>query len=167
MTRLRLPIAQAMLEVDPDMVIINKNLSLSEGAIAPWSHGRHSTGWYLSLVDSVAKSHGFSAKTPGDCAIAIQRALVDGQVKVRIGLNAGEPIAEEDPEGRGDLFGTSVILASRIAAQATGGEILASNVVRELVAGRGFLFSDQGERVLRGFEDPVTVYEVSWRAAEA
>ena len=98
-----------------------------------------------------------------DCAIAIQRALAAGQVKVRIGLNAGEPIAEEDPDGRGDLFGTSVILAARIAAQASGGEILASNVVRELVAGRGFLFSDRGERVLRGFEDPVTVYEVSWQ----
>lgn len=54
-------------------------------------------------------------------------------------------------------------LAARIAAQASGGEILASNVVRELVAGRGFLFSDRGERALRGFEDPVTVYEVSWR----
>ena len=52
------------LEVDPERVIINKNLSLSEGAIAPWSHGRHSTGWYLSLVDSVAKAHGFSSKTP-------------------------------------------------------------------------------------------------------
>ena len=98
-----------------------------------------------------------------DCAIAIQRALAEGEVKVRIGLNAGEPIAEEEPDGRGDLFGTSVILAARIAAQAKGGEILASNVVRELVAGRGFLFSDQGERVLRGFEDPVRVYEVSWQ----
>ena len=52
------------LEVDPDLVIINKNLSLSEGAIAPWSHGRHSTGWYMSLIESVANSHGFSAKTP-------------------------------------------------------------------------------------------------------
>jgi len=52
------------LEVDPDLVIINKNLSLSEGAIAPWSHGRRSTGWYLSLIDSVAKANGFSARTP-------------------------------------------------------------------------------------------------------
>ena len=52
------------LEVDPDMVIINQELSLSEGAIAPWSHGRHSSGWYLSLIESVAESHGFSAKTP-------------------------------------------------------------------------------------------------------
>jgi len=127
--------------------------------------------------EALAAHGGSEVKTMGDgfmvsfgsaagalsCAIAIQRALVDLQLKVRIGLNAGEPIAEEDPDGRGDLFGTSVILAARIAAQAGGGEILASNVVRELVAGRGFLFSDRGERALRGFEDPVTVYEVSWR----
>ncbi|MCH8346324.1 MAG: hypothetical protein IIC87_05280, partial [Chloroflexi bacterium] len=40
------------------------------------------------------------------------------------------------------------------------GQVLASNVVRELSAGKGFLFSDQGDVVLRGFEDPVRLYEV-------
>jgi class 3 adenylate cyclase len=44
------------------------------------------------------------------------------------------------------------------------GEILTSDVVRALCAGKGFLFADRGENVLRGFEDPVRVYEVSWRA---
>ncbi len=81
-------------------------------------------------------------------------------IHIRIGLNAGEPIAEED-----DLFGTAVITAARIAAQAQGGEILVSDVVRQLVAGKGFLFSDRGEHALRGFEDPVRVYEVRWRDA--
>ena len=38
---------------------------------------------------------------------------------VRVGLNAGEPIEED-----GDLFGATVILASRIAAKADSGEIL-------------------------------------------
>jgi len=33
--------------------------------------------------------------------------------------------------------------------------MLAANVVRELAAGRGFLFSDRGDVALRGFEDPV------------
>jgi class 3 adenylate cyclase len=84
-------------------------------------------------------------------------------MRIRIGLNAGEPIAEDDPGGRGDLFGTAVNMAARIAARAEAGEILVSNVVRELVAGKGFLFSDRGETELRGFEDPVRVYEVSWR----
>jgi class 3 adenylate cyclase len=33
------------------------------------------------------------------------------------------------------------------------------------VAGKGFLFSDRGETALRGFEDPVRLYEVRWREA--
>ncbi|MCJ7509670.1 MAG: adenylate/guanylate cyclase domain-containing protein [Dehalococcoidia bacterium] len=79
-------------------------------------------------------------------------------IRVRIGLNAGEPIAEEK-----DLFGTAVNMAARIAAKAEGGEILASDVVRQLVAGKGFLFADRGEVELRGFEEPVRLYEVRWR----
>ena len=81
---------------------------------------------------------------------------------MRIGLNAGEPIAEEDPDGRGDLFGTAVIRAARIAALAQGGEILVANVVRELAEGKGFMFGDRGEVALRGFDDPVRVFEVRW-----
>jgi class 3 adenylate cyclase len=61
-----------------------------------------------------------------------------------------------------DLFGASVIVAARIAAKATGRQVLVSNVVRELVAGKGFLFSDTGEHVLKGMEDPVRVWELRW-----
>ena len=52
------------LEVDPQLVIPNKDLSLSEGAISPWNRSGTSSTWYLSMVESVASSHGFSAKTP-------------------------------------------------------------------------------------------------------
>lgn len=99
-----------------------------------------------------------------DCAVELQRAFdsaahAGGEpIRIRIGLNAGEPIEEG-----GDLFGATVILASRIAMHGGPGEILASDVVRALCAGKGFLFSDRGENVLRGFEDPVRVFEVSWR----
>ena len=51
------------LEVDPDLVIPNKSLSLLEGAVAPWTRSGASSGWYMSLMDSVARSHGFSGKT--------------------------------------------------------------------------------------------------------
>jgi class 3 adenylate cyclase len=141
------------------------------------------------IVREALKAHGGSeVKTMGDgfmtsfssatkaleCAIAIQKAFdernrslpshpeaLEGQaepIKVRIGLNAGEPIAEDD-----DLFGTAVNLAARIAAQAKGGEILASEAVRQIVAGKKFPFSDRGETTLRGFEDRVHIYQVSWR----
>jgi len=78
---------------------------------------------------------------------------------VRVGLNAGEPIEED-----GDLFGATVILASRIAARAEGGEILVADTVRGLCSGKRFLFADRGEFVAKGFEDPVRVYEVNWRS---
>jgi class 3 adenylate cyclase len=106
-----------------------------------------------------------SASRALECAIAVQRALAqhnesnpDMPIRVRIGLNAGEPVAEEE-----DLFGTAVQLAARIAAKAEGGEVLASDVVRQLAMGKGFLFSDRGDVALRGFEDPVRLFEVRWR----
>ena len=52
------------LEIDPNLVVFNKNLSLTEGAITPWSRGGTSSSWYVSLLESVARSHGFSAKAP-------------------------------------------------------------------------------------------------------
>jgi class 3 adenylate cyclase len=99
-----------------------------------------------------------------ECAIDIQRAFArrndadpETPVSIRIGINAGEPVAEGD-----DLFGTAVQLASRVCAQAQAGEILSTDVVRQLVAGKGLLFADKGMADLRGFEDPVRVFEVSW-----
>ena len=105
-----------------------------------------------------------SAARALECAIALQRAFAkrndstDEPIKVRIGLNAGEPISEHD-----DLFGTAVNEAARITSTAEGGEILAANVVRELTKGKNFLFADRGETSLRGFEDPVRLFEVRWK----
>jgi class 3 adenylate cyclase len=130
------------------------------------------------IVREALKAHGGSeVKTMGDgfmasfpsatraleCAIAMQRAFAqhnesaEEPIRVRVGLNAGEPIAEQE-----DLFGTAVIVAARIAAKAEGGEILAADVLRQLVAGKGFLFADRGDVALRGFEDPVRLYQVRW-----
>ncbi len=116
----------------------------------------------------------FASVTSGlDCAIALQRAFAGdltpgaspssggGSVKldVRIGLNAGEPIEED-----GDLFGATVILAARVAAQAGAGEILIPEPVRHLLAGKSYVYADRGLTVIKGFEDAVRLFEVRWRA---
>ncbi|MCH7578403.1 MAG: hypothetical protein IH822_11575 [Chloroflexi bacterium] len=134
------------------------------------------------MVREALKAHGGSeVKTMGDgfmasfssatkalhCAIAMQRAFAEHNesaeepILVRVGLNAGEPIAEND-----DLFGTAVNLAARICGHAEAGQILVPIVVRELTAGKQFLFADLGETELRGYEDAVQLYEVSWRESE-
>ena len=72
-------------------------------------------------------------------------------------------MAEARARGGGEAVGAGGKRGARIAARAEGGEILAANVVRELVAGKEFLFNGRGGTELRGFEDPVRVYEVRWR----
>ncbi len=110
--------------------------------------------------DGVMASFG-SAVRALECAVAIQRGFSDRNggddtpVSVRIGLNAGEPVAED-----GDLFGSTVQLAARVCNRAEPGQVLVSNVVRELAMGKGFLFADIGDFELKGFEDPVRLYEV-------
>ena len=115
--------------------------------------------------DGIMASFG-TASSALNCAIAIQRGVAahkeehpDSPLRLYIGLNAGEPISEEN-----DLFGTSVDLAARICGEAEPSEILVSDVVRQLAAGKEFLFSDRGESALRGFEDPVRLWELRWRA---
>ncbi len=55
------------LEVDPALVIPNKNLTLAEGAIFPWAHASHKIGrqgyFYWQLQD-LAERHGFSLDVP-------------------------------------------------------------------------------------------------------
>jgi class 3 adenylate cyclase len=112
---------------------------------------------------------GFMASFPSvtravECAIALQQAFeernrtAEEPLSIRVGLNAGEPIAED-----GDLFGETVILAARIASTARAGEILASLAVRELCAGKAFVFDESAEQALRGFEEPVRTFQVGTR----
>jgi class 3 adenylate cyclase/tetratricopeptide (TPR) repeat protein/type II secretory pathway predicted ATPase ExeA len=102
------------------------------------------------------------------CAVAMQRAFAghnrahaDRPIHVRVGLNAGEPIAAE-----GGLFGTAVYTAFRICARAQAGQILVSEVIRQLAAGTGFAFVDRGRVTLKGFSGRFRVYEVPWARAD-
>ncbi|HLC45223.1 MAG: excinuclease ABC subunit A [Candidatus Doudnabacteria bacterium RIFCSPHIGHO2_01_FULL_50_11] len=52
------------LEVDPDLVIPNKRLSLSEGAIRPWSKTTSRLSWYNRILESLASAYGFSLNVP-------------------------------------------------------------------------------------------------------
>jgi class 3 adenylate cyclase len=89
------------------------------------------------------------------CGLAIQdRLTADGPeaIRVRIGLNAGEPIDDSD-----QLFGLSVNLASRLCDAAEPGEVLVSEVVRGLAMGTGLRFEDRGELRFKGFGEPIRV----------
>ncbi len=126
-------------------------------------------GLGIKHTDDGIMTSSSTASSALDCSIAIQQVVAshaDEHPDVYVGLNAGEPIAEEDPDGRVAPFGTSIDLAARICDRAQPSQILAADVVRQLAAGKQFLFSDLGDTELRGFEDPVKLWELRWEAAE-
>ena len=52
------------LEVDEELIIPNPELSLGEGAVAPWSLGTATTEYWNRLLEGLAKELGFSMDTP-------------------------------------------------------------------------------------------------------
>jgi len=122
------------------------------------AHGRevkHTGDGIMASFDEVASAL--------QCAIAIQAAFesraAEGQtpeLRVRIGIAAGEPVDHND-----DLFGSTVHLASRICGAAKGGQTLTSELVHDLGLEQGFRFDDGRDVDLKGFGGPVRVFELA------
>jgi class 3 adenylate cyclase len=133
--------------------------------------------------DALSASGGREVKHTGDgimaafisaagavrCAIQIQRELdkhaqanPERPLKVRVGAAAGEPVEQHN-----DLFGSTVQLAARLCAHAQPEQILVSNAIPDLCIGKGLLFEDVGEVVLKGFGNPVRAHVAAWKAAVA
>jgi class 3 adenylate cyclase len=97
------------------------------------------------------------------CAVAIQRAvaghhqLAEESIHVRIGLHRGEAVRDAD-----DFYGRHVNLASRIADEARGGEILVSADLKELTDGGEFAFGEGRGVILKGMTGTHRVFDVRW-----
>jgi class 3 adenylate cyclase len=88
--------------------------------------------------------------------LEVQEKCSDGPLKLRVGMAAGEPIQED-----GDIHGTVVAHASRIGDIGGAGEVIVSDSVRQLAAGKGFTFVPWGEVTLKGFDEPERVWKVT------
>src|SRR6202047_3003495 len=129
------------------------------------------------LVDpKIAEHDGRIVKTTGDgllvefasvvdavrCAVAVQQAMVernsgveaDNRIELRIGINLGDIIIEDD-----DIYGDGVNIAARIEALADPGGVFVSNTVHDHVRDRlPFVFEDLGEQQVKNIARPVRVY---------
>jgi class 3 adenylate cyclase/tetratricopeptide (TPR) repeat protein len=98
------------------------------------------------------------------CAVGIQSALAEHdasdaqrEVRVRIGIHVGG-VSERD----GQLYGQAVHVAARITAEAAGGQILVSDVVRQQAETEAnWRFVDSGLFWLKGFDERWRLFEVS------
>jgi YVTN family beta-propeller protein len=97
-------------------------------------------------------------------AVAAQRALAaqawpdDVAVRVRMGLDTGEPVV-----GKGRYVGLGVHRTARIMAAAHGGQVLVSRTTRDLVRDElpaGTSLRDLGEQRLKDLDHPVHLFQV-------
>ena len=88
------------------------------------------------------------------CGLAmVERAERLGLPRARMGVNAGKVVFRD-----GDYFGRTVNIAARIADYARPGEVLVSESVRDSVAADGVTFREIGAVLLRGVEDPISLF---------
>lgn len=68
------------LEVDTELLVPNPDLTLGEGAIAPWSQGKATTEYWLRLLAGLGEELGFDLNTPfKDLPAATRAAILDGK----------------------------------------------------------------------------------------
>jgi class 3 adenylate cyclase len=115
---------------------------------------KHTGDGIMASFDDVSKAL--------ECSLAIQAGFgqrrsqaTEADLRVRIGIAAGEPVDHND-----DLFGATVTRASRICAAAEADHILTSDVVRELGGTKGFIFDAGHDQILKGFASPSRLFEL-------
>ena len=122
-----------------------------------------------AVRDQLRRFRGREIKTTGDgfhacfdgpgraiaCATSITQAARGLGIEVRAGLHTGECEVRGD-----DLAGLAVHVAARIGSLAGPGEVLVSTTVKDLVAGSGIEFVDNGEHELKGIPSTWRLFAV-------
>ena len=130
------------------------------------------------IEPKIAEHQGRLIKTTGDgflaefasplaatrAALAIQAEAANGALQLRIGLNLGDVIVEEN----GDVYGDGVNVAARLEGLADPGGILVSDkILREVEGKIDAAFEDRGEQQVKNIVRPVRVYDVRTATADA
>lgn len=122
---------------------------------------------HVTVRAQLQRHRGREVKTTGDgflalfdgparavrCAQEIVRAVRPLDIEVRAGVHTGEVEMMGD-----DVGGIAVHIAARVAGRAHASEVLASTMVKDLVAGAGLTFVDQGMADLKGIAEPMRLF---------
>ena len=140
----------------PFMLLLTEHDLIIRRALVA-SRGRevkHTGDGILASFDTVEGALG--------CSMGIQAGFSEWNnagrerdLRVRVGVAAGEPVDHNE-----DIYGSAVNLASRICDAADPGHVLVSSVVHDLGSDLGYTFDEGHEQALKGFSDPVSVYEL-------
>jgi class 3 adenylate cyclase len=138
-------------ELPPDVLrdhatLVRQLVGAHDGSVA----GQSDDGFMASFA---------SAHSALRCAIELQKAFADSDLKPRVGLHSGFLIADADA-----FYGRNVVLAARIADRAKGREILVSDSLRDYTSSDPtFHFEDRGKARLKGLLGTHPIHAVIWR----
>ncbi len=90
------------------------------------------------------------------CALGIMRSVHNLGIHIRAGVHTGEVELEDDA-----VRGIAVHVGARVAGLAEPGQVLATGIVKDLVAGSGLTFEDADEHALKGIPDRWHLYSVA------
>ena len=119
-----------------------------------------------TTIDAKTLGDGVLATFPAasqaiDAALRCSTAGADGGLPLHLGLHAGDVTREVDADGRNNVFGGAVNLASRISGLSAPGQVLVSRTVADIArTSAGVVFEDRGEHALKGVAEPQRVYAV-------
>jgi class 3 adenylate cyclase len=117
---------------------------------------KHTGDGIMAVFDDAAKA--VLAAADIQRRFSAYNADATEDLRVRIGIDAGEPVAEHN-----DLFGATVHLAFRLCAEAEADGILVSETVRKLCGQDVARFVGLGARRLKGFAQRTPVFRFEWR----
>ena len=139
-------------------VLAETKLEVRERAEARGGRQIDAVGDAMMLTFESARSAIGAAEEIQEALAERERARPDETLRVRIGINVGE-VLERD----GHPFGAAVNAGARVMSKAGGGEILVSELARQL-AGTvpGTTFRDRGRHDFKGFDEPWRLYQVEW-----
>ena len=128
---------------------------------ALWALGTQSSPALVDAVCARFRSAGFLLAFAGaawavHAAVDIRRAVSAIGLKVCAGVHTGE--VEVVPGG---LRGVTVHETARIMSLAHGGEVVLSDITRDLSVGDPVTYEDRGVHVLKGIPQPRHVFAVA------
>ncbi|MBT3341577.1 MAG: adenylate/guanylate cyclase domain-containing protein, partial [Gemmatimonadetes bacterium] len=121
---------------------------------------------FLASFESAGAAVAASAGIQQALAVRNEGLPEERQLHVRIGIHAGDVVFTDDPAGGRDVLGDGVNVASRVEAQASGGEVFVSHDVFSITYDRvPFGYRDVGVRDLKNISRPIHIYELLWDPA--
>lgn len=149
---------QALGDAGAQQVVRGHNRVVRE-ALSQWSgkEVKHTGDGIMASFAKTSDSLDAAIQMQRECEVFRQQNP-DLPLRLKIGINAGEPIAEDN-----DLFGSTVQMSARIVDKAQADEIYVSEIVRGICAGKTYKFTNKGTYPMKGFDTDPTLYEVIWK----